>query len=92
SIVPPPRVRVVSKNLEIVADSTSVGGVNVDAACTSKLNEPVDSSDSFYVSHDLDSDTLRRIYVPEWNMAIDSVLDYLYVFCDLTTRLASPAL
>nr|GEV70117.1 hypothetical protein [Tanacetum cinerariifolium] len=30
SIVPPPRVRVVPKNLEIVADSTSAGGVNAD--------------------------------------------------------------
>ncbi|GJV94665.1 hypothetical protein Tco_1546242 [Tanacetum coccineum] len=40
SIIPPPRVRVVSKNLEIVVDSTSAGGVNADVAGTSKLNEP----------------------------------------------------
>nr|GEU80632.1 hypothetical protein [Tanacetum cinerariifolium]GEV90777.1 hypothetical protein [Tanacetum cinerariifolium] len=62
-IVPPPKVRVVSKNLEIVVASTSVGGVNADVAGTSKLNEPVDSSDSFYASHDLDSDTLHCIYL-----------------------------
>nr|GFD16370.1 hypothetical protein [Tanacetum cinerariifolium] len=41
SIVPPLKVRVLSKNLEIVADSTSAGGVNAVAAGTSKLNEPV---------------------------------------------------
>nr|GFD13865.1 hypothetical protein [Tanacetum cinerariifolium] len=63
SIVSPPKVRVVSKNLEIVTDSTSAGGVNADVTGTSKLNEPVDSSDSFYASQDLDSDTLHRIYV-----------------------------
>nr|GEW82732.1 hypothetical protein [Tanacetum cinerariifolium] len=92
SIIPPPRVRVVSKNLKIVADSTSSGGVNVDAACTSKLNEPVDSSDSFYALQDLDSDTLHRIYVPKWNVTNDSVLDDPYVCRDLTDRLAPPAL
>nr|GEW86968.1 hypothetical protein [Tanacetum cinerariifolium]GEW87798.1 hypothetical protein [Tanacetum cinerariifolium] len=59
SIVPPPRVRVMSKNLEIVADSTSAGEVNAYAAGTLKLNEPVDSSYSFYASQDLDSDTLH---------------------------------
>nr|GEW25225.1 hypothetical protein [Tanacetum cinerariifolium] len=41
SIVLPPRVRVVSKNLEIVADSTFAGGVNADVA------------DDLYVCRDL---------------------------------------
>nr|GEX93937.1 hypothetical protein [Tanacetum cinerariifolium] len=75
SIVPPPKVRVVS-----------------DATGTSKLNEPVDSSNSFYASQDLDSDTLHRIYVPKWNVTNDSVLDDQYVCRDLTDRLAPPAL
>nr|GEV49343.1 hypothetical protein [Tanacetum cinerariifolium] len=91
-IVSPLKVGFVSKNLEIVMDSTSVGGVNADAAGTSKLNEPVDSSDSFYASQALDSDTLRCIYVPKWNVTNDSILDDPYVCHDLTDRLAPPAL
>nr|GEW28288.1 hypothetical protein [Tanacetum cinerariifolium] len=73
--VSPPKVRVVSKNLEIVRDSSSAGGANANDAGTSKLNEPADSSDSFYALQDLDSETLHRIYVPKWNVTNDSVLD-----------------
>nr|GEX04819.1 hypothetical protein [Tanacetum cinerariifolium] len=61
--VPPPKDRVVSKNLKIFRDFASAGGANTDAAGTSKLNEPADSLDSFYASQDLDSETLHRIYV-----------------------------
>nr|GEU55826.1 hypothetical protein [Tanacetum cinerariifolium] len=65
SIVPPHKVKVVSKNLEIVADSASAGGVNADVAGTSKLNEPVDSSNLFYASQDTNSDTLHyRLAAP----------------------------
>ncbi|GJW14416.1 hypothetical protein Tco_0018549 [Tanacetum coccineum] len=92
SAVPPPKVRVVLKNLEIFGDSASAGGANADAAGTSKLNEPADSSDSFYASQDLDSETLHHIYVPKWNVINDSVLDDPYVCRDLTDRLAPPAL
>ncbi|GKA39996.1 hypothetical protein Tco_0732589 [Tanacetum coccineum] len=84
SVVPPPKVRVVSKNLEIFRDSTFSG--------TSKLNEPADSSDSFYTFQDLDYETLHRIYVPNWNVTNDFVLDYLYMCRDLMDRLALPAL
>ncbi|GJW60481.1 putative reverse transcriptase domain-containing protein [Tanacetum coccineum] len=49
STVPPPKVKVMPKNIKIFGDSASAGGANADAAGTSKLNEPVDSSDSFYV-------------------------------------------
>ncbi|GJX11078.1 gypsy type transposase [Tanacetum coccineum] len=92
SAVPPPKVRVKSKNLEILRDSASAGEVNADAAGTSKLNEPGVSSDSFYASQDLDSETLHRIYVPKWNVTNDSILDDPYVCRDLTDRLAPPAL
>ncbi|GKA91312.1 hypothetical protein Tco_0813182, partial [Tanacetum coccineum] len=78
SAVPTPKVRVVFKNLETFGDYTSAGGANADAAGTSKLNEPADSLDSFYV--------------PKWNMTNDSVLDDPYVCRDLTDRLALPAL
>nr|GEU79152.1 hypothetical protein [Tanacetum cinerariifolium] len=60
STVPPPKVRVVSKNLEIFRDSASVGGANADAAGTLKLNEPTDSSDSFYASQSVCVSRLDR--------------------------------
>nr|GFA22517.1 hypothetical protein [Tanacetum cinerariifolium] len=88
SIVLPLRVRVVSKNLEIVADYTFTGGVNVDVVGTSKWNEPVDSLDSFYVSQDLDYDTLHRIYVLKWNVTNDSVLDYPYLYFEFNVGAA----
>ncbi|GKG29416.1 hypothetical protein Tco_0416781, partial [Tanacetum coccineum] len=55
SAVLPPKVRVKSKNLEIFGDSAFAGGDNTNVVGTSKLNEPVDSSDSFYASQDFDS-------------------------------------
>nr|GEY66980.1 hypothetical protein [Tanacetum cinerariifolium] len=63
SVVLPPKVRIESKNFEIFGDSASTGEANANVAGTSKLNEPVDSSDSFYASQDLDSETLHRIYL-----------------------------
>nr|GEZ77536.1 hypothetical protein [Tanacetum cinerariifolium] len=78
SAIPPPEVRVVSKNLEIFRDSAFAGGANANAAGTSKFNEPADSSDSFYASQDLDSKTLHRIYVSKWNVTNDFVLDDPY--------------
>nr|GEY04815.1 hypothetical protein [Tanacetum cinerariifolium] len=92
SVVSPPKVRVVSKNLEICKDSAFAGGANADAAATSKLNEPADSSDSFYASQDLDSETLHHMYVPKWNVTNDTVFDDPYVCHDLTDRLALSAL
>ncbi|GJR78794.1 putative ribonuclease H-like domain-containing protein [Tanacetum coccineum] len=86
----PPKVRVKSKNLEIFGDSASTGGANANVVGTSKLNEPADSSYSFYASQDLDSETLHRIYVPKWNVTNDSVLDDPYVCHDLTDSLAPP--
>ncbi|GJR03357.1 hypothetical protein Tco_0526341, partial [Tanacetum coccineum] len=72
--------------------STSAGGANAGAAGTLKLNEPADSSDSFYASQDLDTETLHRIYVLKWNVTNDYVLDDPYVCRDLTDHLAPPAL
>nr|GEW38593.1 hypothetical protein [Tanacetum cinerariifolium] len=70
--------------LETFGDSVSGGEANVNAASSSKLNEPATSSDSFYASQDLDSETLHNIYVPKWKVTNDSVLDDPYVCCDLT--------
>nr|GEY12998.1 hypothetical protein [Tanacetum cinerariifolium] len=71
---------------------TTTVTANASAVPPPEFNEPADSSDSFYASHDLDSETLHRIYVSKWNVTNDSVLDDPYVCRDLTDRLAPPAL
>nr|GEU53566.1 hypothetical protein [Tanacetum cinerariifolium] len=86
------KARVESKNLENIGDSASAGGANADAASISKLNKPSPSSDSFYTSQSLDTETMHRVYVPRWKVTNDSVLEDAYVYRDLTDRLASPAL
>nr|GEW13013.1 hypothetical protein [Tanacetum cinerariifolium] len=72
--------RVKSGNLDNFGDPVSAGGANAYVAGSSKLNELATSSDSFYASQDLDSETLHRIYVPKWKVTNDSILDDLYVF------------
>nr|GEY63594.1 hypothetical protein [Tanacetum cinerariifolium] len=92
SVVLVSKGRVESKNLENFRDSVSAGRTNANVTSSSKLNEPVTSSDSFYASQDLDSETLHRIYVPKWKVINDFVLDDPYVCRDLMDRLAPPAL
>ncbi|GJX43219.1 hypothetical protein Tco_0259895 [Tanacetum coccineum] len=92
SVVQISKDRVRSGNLKTFGDSASAGRANANAASSSKLNEPTTSSDSFYASRDLDSETLHNIYVPKWKVMNDSVLDDPYVCRDLTDRLAPPAL
>ncbi|GJS00101.1 hypothetical protein Tco_0316609 [Tanacetum coccineum] len=65
SVVQVSKDKVRSGNLETFRDSASASGANVNATSSSKLNEPTTSSDSFYVSQDLDSETLHNIYVPK---------------------------
>ncbi|GKC62410.1 hypothetical protein Tco_1095008 [Tanacetum coccineum] len=91
SVVQVSKDKVGSENLETFGDFTSDGGANVNAASSLKLNEPT-TSYSFYASQDLDSETPHNIYVPKWKVTNDSVLDDPYVCCDLTDRLAPPAL
>nr|GEY25231.1 hypothetical protein [Tanacetum cinerariifolium] len=55
--------KVRSGTLETFGDSASDGEANVNAASSSKLNEPTTLSDSFYASQDLDSETLHNIYM-----------------------------
>nr|GEW72433.1 hypothetical protein [Tanacetum cinerariifolium] len=81
-----------SGNLETFGDFASVGGGNVNAVGSSKLNEPTTSLDSFYAFQDLDSETLHNIYVPKWKVTNDSVFDDQYVCRDFTERLDPPAL
>nr|GEW81648.1 hypothetical protein [Tanacetum cinerariifolium] len=79
------------ENLENFRDVVSAGKANVNAASSSKLNEPTNLSDSFYVTQDFDSETLHNIYVPKWKVTNDFIIDNSYVFRDLTDHLASPA-
>ncbi|GJY05759.1 hypothetical protein Tco_0371699 [Tanacetum coccineum] len=65
------------KDIEHIGDSVSAGGVDADAASISKLKMPSISSDSFYASQSLDTETMHRVYVPRWKLrAMD--YDQLY--------------
>nr|GEX96595.1 hypothetical protein [Tanacetum cinerariifolium] len=92
SVVQVSKDKIRSGNLETFRDFASAGGGNVNAAGSSKLNEPTTSSDSFYAFQDIDSETLQNIYVPKWKVTNDSVLDDQYVCRDFTERLDLPAL
>ncbi|GJV16882.1 hypothetical protein Tco_1362205, partial [Tanacetum coccineum] len=80
------------KYFEDIRDSASAGGVNVDAASISKLKGISTSSDSFYASQSLDTETMHRVYIPRWKVTNDSMLNDPYTCRDLTDRLAPPAL
>ncbi|GJR33686.1 (R)-mandelonitrile lyase-like protein [Tanacetum coccineum] len=67
----------VPKGFEHIGDSASVGGIEANAVSISKLKKPSISSDSFYASQSLDTETLHRVYVPRWKLrAMD--YDHLY--------------
>nr|GEX46696.1 hypothetical protein [Tanacetum cinerariifolium] len=51
----------VSKDFENIGDSTSAGGVDADAANISRLKKTSTSSDSFYASQSLDTETTHRL-------------------------------
>ncbi|GJR73235.1 hypothetical protein Tco_0085600 [Tanacetum coccineum] len=59
----------------IFADSASIGAIGPDVAGPSNPAGTELSADTFYVSQETDSVTLRRIYVPKWNVVNESVLD-----------------
>ncbi|GKG24700.1 hypothetical protein Tco_0395328, partial [Tanacetum coccineum] len=65
------------KDFKHIGDSASPGRVDADTASISKLKNPSISSDSFYASQSLDTETMRRVYVPSWKLrAMD--YDQLY--------------
>ncbi|GJT60845.1 hypothetical protein Tco_1004378 [Tanacetum coccineum] len=84
--------RVKYRNLENFRDSAFVSGANANVVSSLKMNEPATSSDPFYASQDLDSETLHSIYIPKWKVTNDFVLDDPYVCRDLIDRVAPPAL
>nr|GFA38275.1 reverse transcriptase domain-containing protein [Tanacetum cinerariifolium] len=62
-------------NLSIFRDFASPTTTKVDVA---GLSQPVGtdlSTGSFYISQDMDAETLRHVYISKWNIINDSVLD-----------------
>nr|GEX22470.1 hypothetical protein [Tanacetum cinerariifolium] len=59
----------------IFADSTSIGATWPDVAGPSNPADTELSVDTFYVSQEMDFETLRKIYVPKWNVINESFLD-----------------
>ncbi|GJV94849.1 hypothetical protein Tco_1546426 [Tanacetum coccineum] len=82
----------VPKGFENIGDFASTGGIEADAVSISKLKKPSISSDSFYASQSLNTETLHRVYVPRWKVTNDSVLDDPYVCRDMTDHLAPCAI
>ncbi|GJR65351.1 hypothetical protein Tco_0011416 [Tanacetum coccineum] len=61
-------------------------------ADTSSIPVPRLSTDSFYVSQDMDSETLHQTYVPKWNVTNDFALDDPDVCRSVINHLAPPVL
>ncbi|GJW02739.1 hypothetical protein Tco_1561595 [Tanacetum coccineum] len=82
----------VLRDIEHTGDSVSTDRPEEGAISISKLKKPSISSDSFYASQSLDTETLHRVYVPRWKVTNDYVLDDPYVCRDMTDRLVPPVL
>ncbi|GJU34401.1 hypothetical protein Tco_1182755 [Tanacetum coccineum] len=74
----------------IFADSASSSAAGPDTAGPSYPRGTNISSDNFYVSKEMDSETLQHIYVPKWNVINDSAHDDLEVCRSVIDQLASP--
>ncbi|GJX29572.1 hypothetical protein Tco_0237651 [Tanacetum coccineum] len=83
-----PRVGGEPVHASIFADSTSAGTVGPDIAGPSQPAGTELSADTFYVSQDMDSETLHQIYVPKWNVVNKSALDGPDLFAEFNVRAA----
>ncbi|GJU98792.1 hypothetical protein Tco_1328063 [Tanacetum coccineum] len=59
-------------HLSIFADSASIGATWLDVASPSNPTDTEQSTDTFYISQEMDFDTLRQIYVLKWNVVNES--------------------
>ncbi|GKB35036.1 hypothetical protein Tco_0879978 [Tanacetum coccineum] len=75
----------------IFADSASPSAVGSDTAGPSNPCGTKISADTFYVSQEMDSETLQQIYVPKWNVTNDSTLDDPEVCRSMIDWLAPPS-
>ncbi|GJZ93928.1 hypothetical protein Tco_0666131 [Tanacetum coccineum] len=71
--VPPYGLGVGQVNPSIFRDFASPSMAEADVAGPSQPTNL--SAGSFYVSQDMDAETLRQVYIPKWNVINDSVLD-----------------
>ncbi|GKE12599.1 hypothetical protein Tco_1416150, partial [Tanacetum coccineum] len=62
-------------HVSIFTDSISIGMVGPDIAGPSQPTGTDLSVDTFYLSQDMDSEMLRQIYVPKWNVVNEYALD-----------------
>ncbi|GJU52087.1 hypothetical protein Tco_1221642 [Tanacetum coccineum] len=74
----------------IFADSASPSAAGPDTAGPSYPHSTNISSDNFYVSQEMDSETLQQIYVPKWNVINNYALDYPKVCGSMIDQLAPP--
>ncbi|GJR61462.1 hypothetical protein Tco_1503624 [Tanacetum coccineum] len=74
----------------IFRDSISPSVAEVDVAGPSQPVGMEISSGSFYVSQYMDSDTLRQIYIPKWNVINDSAVDDPEICQGMIDHLAPP--
>ncbi|GKE34514.1 hypothetical protein Tco_1453836 [Tanacetum coccineum] len=76
----------------LFADSAYIGATGPNIAGHSHPASIELSADTFYVSQEMDSETLRQVYVPKWNVVNESVLDDPDVCRSLVDQLAPPGL
>ncbi|GJZ89876.1 hypothetical protein Tco_0661803 [Tanacetum coccineum] len=79
------KVKGTLKDFEHTGDSASAGGVDADAGSISKLKNPSISSDSFYASQSLDTESMRRVYIPRWKLR---VMDYDQLYSEFNVGAA----
>ncbi|GJT93844.1 hypothetical protein Tco_1082689 [Tanacetum coccineum] len=70
-----PRAHIDPVPYSIFRDSGSTGEANQDVAGPSHPAGTELFADSFFVSQDVDSETLHQTYIPKWNVTNDSALD-----------------
>nr|GEY73433.1 hypothetical protein CTI12_AA620880 [Tanacetum cinerariifolium] len=75
----------------ILRDSASPSTAEAGIAGPSQPAGLKTSLDTFFVSQDLDSETLQQIYVPNWNVINDSALDDLEVCRSIVEQLTPPS-
>ncbi|GJT46621.1 hypothetical protein Tco_0955336 [Tanacetum coccineum] len=76
----------------LFTDSASIGATGPYIAGPSHSASTELFAYTFYVSHEMDSETLCQIYVPKWNVVIESVLDDPDVCRSSVDQLAPPGL
>nr|GEX20085.1 hypothetical protein [Tanacetum cinerariifolium] len=76
----------------IFTDFASMGEADPDVSGPSHPAGTVLFMESFYVSREVDPETLHQVYIPKWNVTNNSSLDDLDVFRGVIDYLAHPVL